>query len=108
MAAVQVSTIIKTVTKRAWHDIEPKVLAFLATGVTAGVVVEAGDYAGIHVSPAIAVLVSTIVAAVAGYVKKSTSTTEIPAVAPAPPAPVVAPAPVVVAPVDALDPVVIP
>jgi hypothetical protein len=101
MAAVQVSTIIKTVTKRAWHDIEPKVLAFLATGVTAGLVVEAGDYAGIHVSPAVAVLVSTIVASVAGYVKKSTSTTEIPAVAP--PAPV---APV--ASVDAVDPVVVP
>jgi len=78
MAAVQFSTIVKTVSKRAWHDIEPKVLAFLATGVTAGLVVEAGDYAGVHVSPAVAVLVSTIIAAVAGYVKKSTSVQEIP------------------------------
>lgn len=82
MAAIQVSTIVKTVTKRAWHDVEPKVLAFLATGVTAGLVVEAGDYVGIHVSPALAVLVSTVVAAVAGYIKKSTSTTEVPANAP--------------------------
>jgi preprotein translocase subunit Sec61beta len=84
MAAIQVSTVIKTVTRRAWHDIEPKVLAFLATGVSAGLVVEAGDYAGIHVNPSLAVLISTIVAAVAGYIKKSTSTAEIPAaVAPA-------------------------
>lgn len=80
MAAIQFTTVVKTVAKRAWHDIEPKVLAFLATGVTAGLVVEAGDYAGIHVSPALAVLVSTVVAAVAGYVKKSTSVSEVPQV----------------------------
>jgi predicted deacylase len=98
MAAVQTSTIVKTVTKRAWHDIEPKVLAFLATGLTAGVVVEAGDYVGIHVSPALAVLVSTVVAAVAGYIKKSTSTTEVRT---APPV-----TPVVPVPVDPAQPIV--
>jgi hypothetical protein len=94
MSAPQVSTIIKTVTRRAWSDIEPKVLAFLATGLSAGLVTEAANYVGVDINPGLAVVIATCVASIAGYLKKSTAKTEIPA-----PAPVAAaPAPVVQAP----------
>lgn len=80
MAAVKVSTIIKNVTRRAWLDFEPKVLAFLATGVTATGLISAADhYAGIHLSADQASLAVVLISAVAGYIKKSTSKIEVPA-----------------------------
>jgi hypothetical protein len=79
MAAPKVSTIIKTVTRRAWHDIEPKVLTFLATGLSAGLVTEAANYVGVSINPGLAVVISTCVASIAGYLKSSTAKTEIPA-----------------------------
>lgn len=78
MAATKVTTQIKTVTRRAWHDIEPKVLTFLATGLSAGLITEAANYVGVNVNPGLAVVISTCVASIAGYVKKSTVKTEIP------------------------------
>lgn len=84
MAAPQVSTIVKTVTRRAWLDIEPKLLAFAATGLTAtGLIAAADHYAGIHLNADQASLAVVIISAIAGYIKKTTSTTEVPAV-PAP------------------------
>jgi hypothetical protein len=79
MAAPKVSTIIKTVTRRAWHDLEPKLIAFLASGLTATGLVEAAKYAGITLDPGQAGLVVLIVGVVAGYIKASTAKTEIPA-----------------------------
>lgn len=76
MAAPKVSTIVKTVTRRAWHDLEPKVLAFLATGLTVTGVIAAADYAGVHVSADQASLAVVIISAIAGYIKKSTTTIE--------------------------------
>jgi hypothetical protein len=97
MAAPQVSTIIKTVTRRAWSDIEPKLIAWGLTGVSAtGIISFASDYLHLHVTLWQAGLAVTIIGTIAGYLKKSTAKTEIPA-----PAPVVAPvevAPVVQAP----------
>lgn len=79
MAAPKVSTILKTVTRRAWHDLEPKLIAFLASGLTATGLVEAAKYAGITLDPGQAGLVVLIVGGIAGYIKSSTSKTEVPA-----------------------------
>lgn len=73
MAAIQVSTQIKTVAKRAWHDIEPKVLTFAATGLSAGLVTEAANYVGVSINPGLAVVISTCIASIAGYLKSSTN-----------------------------------
>jgi hypothetical protein len=83
MAAPKVSTIVKTVTRRAWTDLEPKLIAFLATGLTVTGVITAADYAGIHINADQASLAVVIISAIAGYIKKSTSTVENPKVDPA-------------------------
>lgn len=74
-----VNTITKNVLKRAWTDLEPKVLAFLATGLTGTAIVGAADYVGVHIDPTLAVAVATVVATIAGYLKSST--TKVPVVA---------------------------
>lgn len=78
-------TIVRTVTKnvitRAWTDIEPKLLAFLTTGLSAGVITEAANYLGFTINPALAIVIATVVASIAGYFKSSTS--KVPAFAPA-------------------------
>lgn len=70
-------TIIRTITKnvvtRAWHDIEPKLLAFLATGLTATALIAAADYVGVHLPDGLASLIVLIVGGIAGYIKSSTS-----------------------------------
>jgi hypothetical protein len=77
-----VNTITKNVLKRAWGDIEPKVLAFLATGLTGTLIVGAADYVGVHIDPTLAVAIATIVATIAGYLKSSTTKIVAPVVAP--------------------------
>ena len=84
-------TVTVSVLKRDWNDIEPKLLAFLATGLTATAVVSAGDYVGLHIPVGLAMLVVMVVGAVAEYIKSSTTKVSVPAeVVPAPVA-VVAP-----------------
>lgn len=84
-------TVTVTVLKRAWTDLEPKVVAFLATGLTATAVVSAADYVGVHLPDGLAALVVLIVGGIAAYVKSSTNKVDAPAdVVPAPVA-VVAP-----------------
>ena len=99
-----VQTITKNVLKRAWNDIEPKVLSFLATGLSAALVIKAGEYAGVTIDPAAAVAIAAVIAGLAGYLKSSTVRVlpfvpiEVPVpviVAPTPPV-VVAPVPAVV------------
>lgn len=96
------STITRTISvnviTRAWTDLEPKLLAFLTTGLSAGVITEAANYLGYSINPALAVVIATLVATIAGYLKSSTS--KVPAIAPQP----VVPAPVAV-PVVAVAPV---
>jgi putative flippase GtrA len=75
-----VNTITKNVIKRAWTDLEPKLLAFLATGLTGTLIVGAADYVGVHIDPTLAVAVATVVATIAGYLKSST--TKVPAFVP--------------------------
>jgi hypothetical protein len=70
MASIQ--TVTKSVIARDWSDVEPKVLAFAATGVTASVVIEVAGYLGFHVNAGLASAIAVVVATVAGYVKKST------------------------------------
>ena len=103
-------TVTVTVLKREWHDLEPKLVAFLATGLTATAVVSAGDYVGIHLPDGLAALIVLIVGGIAGYIKSSTSKVTAPAdVVPAPvevvPAPVAPVTPEVVAPVVPVLPV---
>jgi hypothetical protein len=69
-----IRTITKNVITRAWHDIEPKLLAFLATGLTATALIAAADYVGIHLPDGLASLIVLIVGGIAGYIKSSTST----------------------------------
>ena len=108
-------TVTVTVLKRDWNDIEPKILTFLATGLTATAVVSAGDYVGIHIPVGLAMLIVLIVGGIAGYAKASTSKVRAAGgILPAPVAPedvVAAPvapevAPEVVAPVVAAAPTV--
>ena len=97
-------TVTVSVLKRDWNDIEPKLLAFLATGLTATAVVSAADYVGIHLPDGLAALVVLIVGGIAGYVKSSTNKVDTTVeVVPAPVAPVTPDATVVP---DAAPPVV--
>ena len=85
-------TVTVTVLKRAWSDLEPKLLAFLATGLTATAVVSAGDYVGLHLPDGLAALIVLLVGGVAGYVKSSTNKVDVPAeVVPVPVAAVTVP-----------------
>jgi hypothetical protein len=68
-----VHTVTKNVLHRAWTDLEPKVVTFLATGLSAGVIVEAAGYLGYPINPGLAIVLSTVIASVFGYVKSSTS-----------------------------------
>ena len=89
--ATTTRTVTVSVLKRDWNDIEPKLLAFLATGLTATAVVSAGDYVGLHIPVGLAMLVVMVVGAVAEYIKSSTSKVSVPVdVVPATVAPAVA------------------
>ena len=72
-------TVTVTVLKRAWTDLEPKLIAFLATGLTATAVVSAADYVGVHLPDGLAALIVLLVGGVAGYVKSSTNKVDVPA-----------------------------
>ena len=82
-------TVTVSVLKRAWNDLEPKLLAFLATGLTATAVVSAADYVGVHLPDGLAALIVLLVGGIAGYVKSSTNKVDAPVEVG--PAPVVAP-----------------
>ena len=71
-------TVTVTVLKREWHDLEPKLVAFLATGLTATALVSAADYVGVHLPDGIAALIVLIVGGIAGYIKSSTSKVTVP------------------------------
>lgn len=94
-----VRTITKNVLSRAWYDIDPKLIAATTTGVSASAVVEVGQLVGYHVSAPLALLVSSVLGAVIGYIKSSTVKVQ-PAKAVAALAAATAPAPAP-APVDA-------
>ena len=103
-------TVTVSVLKRAWTDLEPKLVAFLATGLTATAVVSAADYVGVHLPDGLAALIVLLVGGIAGYVKSSTNKVDAPAdVTPAPvevlPAPVAPVTPDVVVPVAFVPPV---
>ena len=71
-------TVTVSVLKRAWTDLEPKLVAFLATGLTATAVVSAADYVGVHLPDGLAALIVLLVGGVAGYVKSSTNKVVLP------------------------------
>lgn len=66
-------TVLVTIIQRAWHDLEPKLIAFLATGLTATAIISGADYVGIKLDPSLASLIVLVVAGLAGYVKSSTT-----------------------------------
>ncbi len=68
-----VTTITKNVIHRAWTDLEPKLIAFLATGLTATALVAAAAYVGIPIPDGLASLIVLIVSGIAGYIKSSTT-----------------------------------
>lgn len=70
-----IRTITKTVATRAWHDLEPKVVAYLATGLTGTALIAGADYIGIKLDPSLAALIVILLGAIAGYIKSSTSKT---------------------------------
>ena len=77
-----IATTTKNVLRRDWHSIEPKLLAFLATGITGAGVIAGAEFFGIHLDPAIASLIVIAAGYLAGFVKSSTTTviTPLPAV----------------------------
>lgn len=101
--STKISTVIKSVVKRDWNDLEPKLVAFLATGLTASGVIEAAKYAGITLDPGQAGLAVVLLSSIAGYIKSSSSKADAPnadvAAAPVVAAPAAPVAPVEVAPV---------
>ena len=71
---IVVKTVTKSVITRDWNDLEPKLIAFLATGLTATALIQFAGYAGFALTPALASLIVVCVSAIAGYVKKSSQT----------------------------------
>jgi hypothetical protein len=69
-----VTTVVKNVIHRAWNDIEPKLLTFLATGLTASLLIFVANYVGWNISPALASVAVVVISTVAGYLKSSTTT----------------------------------
>lgn len=80
MATVKSVTTIKTVITRMWWDVEPKVLTFAATGLTASGVAAVAQFFGFAFPAGLSVLIATTVASIAAYIKKSTLKTDVPAV----------------------------
>jgi hypothetical protein len=75
-------TLATTVISRAWNEIEPKLLAVAAGGVTATGLVTWAGIAGIHLTLTEAGLGVTILSLIAGYIKSTTISQAIPPVAP--------------------------
>lgn len=64
----------KLVIERTWHDLSPKLLAFLATGLTGTLLINLLGYVNVHISNGTATLIVLIVSTVAGYLVKEAST----------------------------------
>ena len=73
-----IATTTRNVLRRDWHSIEPKLLAFLATGITGAGVIAGAEFFGITLDPALASLVVIIAGAIAGFIKASTTTITTP------------------------------
>lgn len=101
----KVVIVSKNVLTRDWNDLEPKLLTFLATGVTASGLILIGNYLGLTITAPEASLGVVLISAIAGYLKKSSQTLPVAPVKPATPvvAPTVAKPPV--APTVAVPPV---
>ena len=69
-----VITVTKNIIHRAWNDLEPKLIAFLATGLTASGLIWVADYVGFHLTSPEAALIVVLVSTIAGYIKASTTT----------------------------------
>ncbi|TFB96514.1 MULTISPECIES: hypothetical protein [unclassified Cryobacterium] len=69
-----ITIITKNVLKRAWTDLEPKLLAWLISGLTASILITGLDYVGVHISAGAAGAIVLIVGTIAGYIKASTTT----------------------------------
>lgn len=64
---------MKVFLTRAWYKLAPKVLTFLATGLTAsGLVLVADKYFNFTIEPGIAGFIVTAISFVAGYIKTDT------------------------------------
>lgn len=75
----KVTTVTKNVLTRDWNDLEPKLLTFLATGVTASGLILIGNYLGLMITAPEASLGVILISAIAGYIKKSSQTLPAPA-----------------------------
>lgn len=71
-------TVITTVVTRAWNEIEPKLLAAAAGGVTATGLIHWLGVIGVHLTLDQAGLAVTLLAVIAGWIKASTSKTAVP------------------------------
>ena len=61
------STLPEVAIKRAWHDLAPKLLAYLATGLTGSAVVAVLAALNITIAPGLAATIVVVVGAIAGY-----------------------------------------
>lgn len=105
----KVTTITKSIITRDWNDLEPKVVTFLASGLTVSGIITVGGYLGLHLTAPEASLAVVLISSIAAYIKKSSQTLPEPVVAPKPiPAPALAAvAPVKVAPPTTTMPAVV-
>lgn len=55
--------------KRAWQNLAPKLVAFLATGVSASLVLQVASSFGFTIEPGLASVIAVVVGTIAGYIK---------------------------------------
>lgn len=71
---------------RAWHDLAPKLLAFLASGLTASLLIAVASALGLEIPVELANAIVLAVGALAGYFVKDNATGAVAVVAEAEPA----------------------
>lgn len=64
---------IKVKITRAWTNLSPKLWAFLATGLSASLVITFAGYFGIEIPEGLASTIVVVVAAIAGYLKSDSA-----------------------------------
>ncbi|OOB91178.1 hypothetical protein [Rathayibacter sp. VKM Ac-2630] len=77
MSHIQITPFKATLT-RAWNDVSHKLIAFLATGLTASGLLFALNYFGITIPEALASTIVVVISSVAGYLKSEVMRTPIP------------------------------
>jgi putative flippase GtrA len=71
-------TPFKATITRAWNDLSRKLIAFLATGLTASGLLFVLNYLGITIPEALATTIVVVISSLAGYLKSEVLPTPVP------------------------------